>query len=179
MSVSFNSITPSICIVFFGSAGSSKKSNNTFWVRDLATAMGRRMAIGTCPKHIAEPRLDGVRTPAIVLTPHADLNHDLRSDETPPPLKPSRQFTVTPDEQHTIRISPSGRSHEPRRRSKEVSSIDPVAPVPVTVWLKPETADAETSIARTAVRLGGELFIQQECVENLFEPWLHDEGWLY
>lgn len=65
-----------------------------------------------------------------------------------------------------------------RTKKKRVSSIAPVAPVPVTVRLKPEIAGALKRASLERQLAGEELFTQQDIVENLLEPWLHDQGYL-
>jgi hypothetical protein len=65
-----------------------------------------------------------------------------------------------------------------RTKKKRASSITPVAPVPVTVRLKPEIAGALKRASLERQLAGEELFTQQDIVENLLEPWLHDQGYL-
>lgn len=65
-----------------------------------------------------------------------------------------------------------------RTKKKRVGGITPVAPVPVTVRLKPEIAGALKRASLERQLAGEELFTQQDIVENLLEPWLHDQGYL-
>lgn len=65
-----------------------------------------------------------------------------------------------------------------RTKKKRACSITPVAPVPVTVRLKPEIAGALKRASLERQLAGEELFTQQDIVENLLEPWLHDQGYL-
>jgi hypothetical protein len=65
-----------------------------------------------------------------------------------------------------------------RTKKKRASSITPVAPVPVTVRLKPEIGGALKRASLERQLAGEELFTHQDIVENLLEPWLHDQGYL-
>ena len=65
-----------------------------------------------------------------------------------------------------------------RTKKKRANGITPVAPVPVTVRLKPEIAGALKRASLERQLDGEKLFTQQDIVENLLEPWLRDQGYL-
>lgn len=106
--------------------------------------------------------------------------------ETPPPAEPAAERPQAvrvvqqnerpapePRQPAESRLMPASRT-----KKKRASAITPVAPVPVTVRLKPEIAGALKRASLERQLAGEELFTQQDIVENLLEPWLHDQGYL-
>ena len=59
-----------------------------------------------------------------------------------------------------------------------MNSIMPVAPVPVTVRLRPEVAGGLKRASLERELSGEDLFTQQDIVETLLEPWLREQGYL-
>jgi hypothetical protein len=59
-----------------------------------------------------------------------------------------------------------------------MNSITPVAPVPVTVRLRPEVAGGLKRASLERQLSGEEMFTQQDLVETLLEPWLREQGYL-
>ena len=66
----------------------------------------------------------------------------------------------------------------PKTKKRRASGITPVAPVPVTVRLRPEVAGGLKRASLERQLSGEELFTQQDLVETLLEPWLRDQGYL-
>lgn len=108
------------------------------------------------------------REPAPVAEPAAE-----RPQQAVRVVQPSERSVPEPRSVAESRMSPLSRT-----KKKRVSSIAPVAPVPVTVRLKPEIAGALKRASLERQLAGEELFTQQDIVENLLEPWLHDQGYL-
>lgn len=108
------------------------------------------------------------------------------------PAAVAEPVAVAERPQHAVRVVQSNERSAPeprppaesrlsplsRTKKKRASSITPVAPVPVTVRLKPEIAGALKRASLERQLAGEELFTQQDIVENLLEPWLHDQGYL-
>jgi hypothetical protein len=108
------------------------------------------------------------REPAPVAEPVAE-----RPQQAVRVVQASERSAPEPRPPAESRISPLTRT-----KKKRVSSIAPVAPVPVTVRLKPEIAGALKRASLERQLAGEELFTQQDIVETLLEPWLHDQGYL-
>ncbi len=65
-----------------------------------------------------------------------------------------------------------------RAKKRRMNSITPVAPVPVTVRLRPEVAGGLKRASLERQLSGEEMFTQQDLVETLLEPWLREQGYL-
>jgi hypothetical protein len=65
-----------------------------------------------------------------------------------------------------------------RPKKRRMNCIQPVAPVPVTVRLRPEVAGGLKRASLERQLSGEEMFTQQDLVETLLEPWLRDQGYM-
>lgn len=66
----------------------------------------------------------------------------------------------------------------PKTKKKRTSGIAPVAPIPVTVRLRPEIAGGLKRASLERQLAGEETFTQQDLVETLLEPWLREQGYI-
>lgn len=95
--------------------------------------------------------------------------------------RPQQAVRVVPNEprpQMEPRQASESRGIQPRAKKRRMNSITPVAPVPVTVRLRPEVAGGLKRASLERQLTGEEMFTQQDIVETLLEPWLRDQGYL-
>jgi hypothetical protein len=121
----------------------------------------------------------------IAAVPNADpeevrgfVARETRRDETAPPDAAGGKPPV-------VRVAPPrgepqadpGATAPPVRRPRS-HGVRPVAPVPVTVRLRPEVAGALKRASLERQLAGEDPFTQQDLVECLLEPWLREQGYL-
>jgi hypothetical protein len=74
--------------------------------------------------------------------------------------------------------APEPRPGHTRLKKRRAHGVQPVAPIPVTVRLRPEVAGGLKRASLERQLAGEEPSTQQDLVEGLLEPWLRDEGYL-
>jgi hypothetical protein len=95
--------------------------------------------------------------------------------------RPHQTVRVVPATERQAEPRPPAESRSvplARTKKKRMNSITPVAPVPVTVRLRPEVAGGLKRASLERQLSGEELFTQQDIVETLLEPWLKEQGYL-
>jgi len=121
----------------------------------------------------------------VLAVPNADPEQ-VRSFITQEPRREPPAADSAAEEKAIVRIAPplpakpaaEAKPPPPRLKKRRASGIQPVAPVPVTVRLRPEVAGGLKRASLERQLVGEELFTQQDLVESLLEPWLREQGFL-
>jgi hypothetical protein len=121
----------------------------------------------------------------IAAVPNADPD-EVRSFITQePPRDAHAPPEVAAERPPVVRIAPprgapadQGNVSPPRTRKRRSHGVRPVAPVPVTVRLRPEVAGGLKRASLERQLAGEEPSTQQDLVEGLLEPWLREQGYL-